>query len=140
MHLTHAIILSEKNEKIYAIGSKIHNLYKFMQSIVLFAWKWLFAETLDNYCKKLAGPGMVFSVQGEGTFREAILLSTVYCTSEGKEPIFYLMDANYHYWAHPYQFGMQRTKNSMRSIFAWYVPSLSLNTWNGQILEMLELG
>ena len=108
--------------------------------VFFFAWKWLFAETLDNYCKKLAGPGMVFSVQGEGTFREAILLSTVYCTSEGKEPIFYLMDANYHYWAHPYQFGMQRTKNSMRSIFAWYVPSLSLNTWNGQILQMLELG
>ena len=105
------------------------------QSYVFFcAWKWLFAETLDNYCKKLAGPGMVFSVQGEGTFREAILLSTVYCTSEGKEPIFYLMDANYHYWAHPYQFGMQRTKNSMRSIFACYVPSLSLNTWNVQIV------
>ena len=51
--------------------------------VFFFAWKWLFAETLENYCKKLAGPGMVFSVQGEGTFEKQSYYCVLHKWREG---------------------------------------------------------
>ena len=54
------------------------------QSYVFFcAWKWLFAETLDNYCKKFAGPGLVFWGGGERPLKKQSYYCVLHKWREG---------------------------------------------------------